>query len=67
MTQKLIRFGASAVAASEIEGITQPLARVIAIVTKDGRHYLADYPTNYETDADLIRLMDEWDEWGAAQ
>lgn len=64
---KLIRLGPSAIPASEVEAIARPLGRVIAVVTKNGRHYLADYPTHRETDEALQRLMDEWDAWGAEQ
>jgi hypothetical protein len=67
MSEKLIRFGGGGVRAIEIESIHKALPRVIAVVTKAGRHHLADYSTNTETDADLVRMMDEWDAWGAGQ
>ncbi len=67
MSETVIRFSGGSVRASEIEGITQPFGDVIAIVTTSGRHYLAQYGTHREADADLARMQDEFDAWGATQ
>lgn len=69
MSEKLLRLGGTGgtVPMREVEGITQPFGDVIAVVTKEGRHYLAQYGTHKEADADLTRMMDEWDAWGATQ
>lgn len=67
MSEKLIRFGGGGVRASEIEGIRKTFGDTVAIVTKSGNFYQAQYGTHKEADADLIRMQDEFDEWGATQ
>lgn len=65
--EKLIRFEGGGVRCSEIEGIRKTFGDTIAIVTKDGNFYQAQYPTHREADEDLVRMQDEFDAWGAAQ